>query len=97
MMNRVIAALVAVGMLTVPAFAAAPSVEQRAEFYKTCMGIAQNDALCSCKADAALKLVDSDFMAMVIASMKGKAPPAEQNVPYNDYIAKSNQICKPGY
>ncbi|HEY1124363.1 MAG TPA: hypothetical protein VGE65_01920 [Sphingobium sp.] len=97
MMNRVIAALVAVGMLTVPAFAAAPSAEQRAEFYKTCMGIAQNDALCSCKADAALKLVDSDFMAMVIASMKGKAPPAEQNVPYNDYIAKSNQICKPGY
>ena len=97
MMNRVIAALVAVGMLTVPAFAAAPSAEQRAEFYKTCMGIAQNDALCSCKADAALKLVDSDFMAMVIASMKGKAPPAEQNVPYNDYIAKSNQICKLGY
>ena len=97
MMNRVIAALVAVGMLTVPSFAAAPSAEQRAEFYKTCMGIAQNDALCSCKADAALKLVDSDFMAMVIASMKGKAPPAEQNVPYNDYIAKSNQICKPGY
>lgn len=97
MMNRVIAALVAVGMLTVPAFAAAPSAEQRAEFYKTCMGIAQNDALCSCKADAALKLVDGDFMAMVIASMKGKAPPAEQNVPYNDYIAKSNQICKPGY
>ena len=97
MMNRVIAALVAVGMLTVPAFAAAPSAEQRAEFYKTCMGIAQNDALCSCKADAALKLVDSDFMAMVIASMKGKAPPAEQNVPYNDYIAQSNAICKPGY
>ena len=97
MMNRVIAALVALGMLTVPAFAAAPSAEQRAEFYKTCMGIAQNDALCSCKADAALKLVDGDFMAMVIASMKGKAPPAEQNVPYNDYIAKSNQICKPGY
>ena len=97
MMNRVIAASVALGMLTVPAFAAAPSAEQRAEFYKTCMGIAQNDALCSCKADAALKLVDSDFMAMVIASMKGKAPPAEQNVPYTDYIAKSNQICKPGY
>ena len=49
------------------------------------------------KADAALKLVDGDFMAMVIASMKGKAPPAAQNVAYNDYIARSNQICKPGY
>jgi hypothetical protein len=97
MMNRVIAGLVAFAMSTVPALAAPGTAEQRAEFYKTCMGIAQDDALCSCKADAALKLVDSDFMAMVIASMKGKAPPAEQNVPYNDYIAKSNQICKPGY
>ncbi len=97
MKTHVMAGLAALCMLTVPAYAAAPSAEQRADFYKTCMGIASDDALCSCKADAALKLVDSDFMAMVIASMKGKAPPAEQNVPYNDYIAKSNQICKPGY
>ena len=97
MKTHVMAGLVALGMLTVPAFAAAPSAEQRADFYKTCMGIAQDDALCSCKADAALKLVDDDFMAMVIASMKGKAPPAAQNVAYNDYIARSNQICKPGY
>ena len=97
MRNRIVAGLVAVGLLTLPALAAAPSAEQRTEFYKTCMGIAQDDALCSCKADAALQLVDADFMGMVIASMKGKAPPAEQNVPYNDYIAKSNAICKPGY
>jgi len=96
-MNRVIAGLAAFAIMTVPALAASPSAEQRAEFYKTCMGIASDDPLCSCKADAALTLVDTDFMAMVIASMKGKAPPAEQNVPYNDYIAKSNQICKPGY
>jgi len=97
MKTHVVAGLVALAMLTVPAVAAPGTAEQRADFYKTCMGIAQDDALCSCKADAALKLVDGDFMAMVIASMKGKTPPAEQNVPYNDYIAHSNQICKPGY
>lgn len=97
MMNRVMAGLLALGLLTSPALAAKPSAEQRAEFYKTCMGIAQDDALCTCKADAALQLVDADFMAMVIASMKGKAPPPEQNVPYNDYIAQSNAVCIPGY
>lgn len=97
MIRRVLAGLVALGMLSAPALAAPPSAEQRAEFYKTCMGIAQDDTLCSCKADAARKLVDSDFMAMVIAAMKGKAPPAAQNVAYNDYIARSNAICKPGY
>ena len=97
MKTHVVAGLAAFAIMAFPALAASPSAEQRAEFYKTCMGIASDDPLCSCKADAALTLVDTDFMAMVIASMKGKAPPAEQNVPYNDYIAKSNQICKPGY
>ena len=49
--------------------AAAPSAEQKADFYKTCMGIAQNNELCTCKADAALTLVDSEFLAMVIAAI----------------------------
>jgi hypothetical protein len=97
MKTLVTAGLVALGMLTAPALAAAPSAEQRSEFYKTCMGIAQDDGLCSCKADAALKLIDAEFMGMVIASMKGKAPPSSQNVAYNNYIAKSNAVCKPGY
>lgn len=90
-------ASVAFAMLTVPVLAAPPSPQQRAEFYDTCMGIAQNEALCSCKADAALELVDAEFMSMVIASMKGKAPPQNQNVAYGNYIARSNAICKPGY
>jgi hypothetical protein len=34
---------------------------------------------------------------MVISAMKGKAPPTSQNVAYNNYIAKSNAICKPDY
>lgn len=74
-----------------------PTAEQKAEFYKVCMGIADNATLCSCKADAALTLINTDFMAIVINSMKGAAPPDEAYDAYDDYIYKSNQICKPNY
>ena len=77
--------------------AQAPSAEQQAEFYKTCMSIAQNETLCACKRDAAPKLIDAKFMDVVIAAMRGKAPPAEYDVPYNDYIRQSNAVCIPGY
>jgi len=96
-MRQVAVALVALGMLTGGTMAAAPSAEQKADFYKTCMGIASDDALCSCKADAAMTLIDADFMAMVIAAMKGKSPPADTYSAYNTYVAKSNQVCKPNY
>ncbi|HEV2517792.1 MAG TPA: hypothetical protein VGV07_21245 [Devosia sp.] len=96
-MKRVLVALAALGLMAGGAQAAAPSEAQKADFYKTCMGIAQDDALCSCKADAAMTLIDSEFMAMVIASMKGKSPPEGQYSAYNTYVAKSNQICKPNY
>jgi hypothetical protein len=97
MMKRVVAALMALGMMAGSAMAAAPTEVQKADFYKTCMGIAQDNALCTCKADAAMTLIDGEFMAMVIASMKGKSPPAGQYSAYNTYVAKSNQICKPNY
>lgn len=96
MMKRVVVALLALGMLS-GAAQAAPSAAQKAEFYKVCMGIASDDALCSCKADAAMTLIDEEFMAIVISSMKGKAPPADKYQAYNTYVAKSNQICKPNY
>ena len=96
-MKTFVVALTALGLMVGGAQAAAPSAEQRADFYKTCMRIAQDQALCTCKADAALTLVDSEFLAMVIAAMKGKAPPTAQNAAYNVYVAKSNQICKPNY
>jgi hypothetical protein len=96
-MKRVLVILMALGMLTGAAVAAAPSPEQKADFYKTCMGIASDEVLCSCKADAAMTLIDAEFMAMVIASMKGKSPPAGQYAAYNTYVAKSNQVCKPNY
>ena len=96
-MKRVAMAVVALAMTAGAAQSVAPTEAQKADFYKTCMGIAQDDALCSCKADAALTLIDETFMAMVIASMKGKSPPAADYSAYNTYVAKSNQICKPNY
>lgn len=79
------------------AFAEPPTAEQKAEFYKVCMGIASNDTLCACKRDAASKLIDADFMAVVIASMKGKTAPEAVTVAYDTYIAQSNAVCIPGY
>lgn len=96
-MKMFVVALMALGVMVGGAQAAAPSAAQRADFYKTCYGIAQDEALCTCKADAALKLIDADFMAIVIASMKGKSPPADKYSAYNTYVARSNQICKPNY
>ena len=94
---HVMAGLVVLGMLTVPALAAPPTDAQKAEFYKVCMGIADNDALCSCKRDATEKLLDESFMAVVIDSMKGKTAPLDVTVAYDTYIAQSNAICIPGY
>ena len=83
-------------LTSAPAFAA-PSAAQKAEFYSVCMGIAQNEALCSCKADAAMTLIDGRFMGVVIASMKGGSPGEADYKAYNAYVAKSNQVCKPDY
>jgi len=80
----------------VPA-SAAPTQAQKAEFYAVCMGIAQNDALCSCKADAAMSLIDERFMGVVIGAMQGGAVPQGDYRAYNAYVARSNQICKPNY
>lgn len=94
---RLLATLAALSLLTVPAVAA-PTAAQKAEFYAVCMGIAQNDTLCSCKADAAMSLIDERFMGVVIASMRGTSSPGEADYrAYNTYVAKSNQICKPNY
>jgi len=94
---RFLAFFATLALLIVPAVAA-PTGEQKAEFYRVCMGIAQDDALCSCKADAAMTLIDESFMALVIDSMKGtRNPSSEQYSAYNTYVAKSNQVCKPNY
>ena len=100
MMKTGLMAVLALALLSGSALAAGgakPTEAQKVEFHKVCMGIAKNEALCSCKAEAAMSLTDEDFMAEIIASMKGKAPPTDQNSAYNVYVAKSNQICKPNY
>lgn len=99
-MKTGLAALLALGMMSGTAMAAGgatPTEAQKAEFYSTCHGISQDEALCTCKADAAMQLIDEDFMGLVIASMKGKSPPADSYKAYNEYVARSNQVCKPNY
>ena len=90
-------AIILAAALLPAAAQAAPTSQQKAEFYSVCMGIAQDDRLCSCKADAAMTLIDERFMGVVIASMKGGSPAAADYDAYNTYVAKSNQVCKPNY
>lgn len=84
-------------MFVAPAHAAAPTPEQKADFLATCLKVAPAAGeLCRCKADAAMTLIDSKFMAVVIASMKGNDVPDEYYDAYNDYIARSTQACGMG-
>jgi hypothetical protein len=94
---RLLAVFAVAALLATTAEAAPPSKEQQAEFYKTCMRIAENDSLCSCKRDAAVELIDSDFMTTVISAMKGQTYPADEQGKYDNYISRSNAICIPGY
>lgn len=80
------------------AHAAAPTTAQKAEFYQVCLGISGDQALCACKADAAMDLVDERMMGYVIAGMKGSGnAPADVQKRWNAYVAESNRVCKPGY
>ena len=75
-----------------------PTAEQLKAFYDTCIKVAPAaSVLCKCKEDAAPKIIDTAFMDVVIASMKGKPLDAKYYDAYNNYIARSNQICKPEY
>ena len=75
-----------------------PTPAQLDAFYATCIHVApEATVLCKCKKDAAPKIIDTAFMDIVIASMKGKPLDAKYYDAYNNYIARSNQICKPTY
>jgi hypothetical protein len=75
-----------------------PTAAQLDAFYAACIHVApEASVLCKCKEDAAPKIIDTDFMAVVIASIKGKPLEAKYYDAYNNYIARSNQICKPEY
>ena len=95
-MKRLLIAFVALGF-TEPAYAAPPTPEKKAFFLATCLTVAPAAGeLCRCKADAAMTLIDTKFMAVVISSMKGKDVPDEYYDTYNDYIARSTQVCGMG-
>lgn len=98
-MLRTAALLAAALGLTVPAaLAAAPTAAQKQEFYQVCVGISGDQALCTCKADAAMALIDERMMGYVIAGMKGSgSAPDDVQKQWNGYVARSNQICKPNY
>ena len=75
-----------------------PTAAQLDTFYATCIHVApEATVLCKCKKDAAPKIIDTAFMDIVIASMKGKPLDAKYYDAYNNYIARSNQACKPDY
>lgn len=75
-----------------------PTEAQLRSFYQTCVKVAPAaSVLCKCKEDAAPKLIAAAFMDVVIASMKGKPLDAKYYDAYNNYIARSNTICKPDY
>lgn len=96
-MKRTTILVLTLALLAGTAAAAPPTTDQLAQFHRTCVGISDNEPLCTCKRDAAEKLVDGEFMAVIIAAMQGTTPPSRYDVPYNDYIAQSNAICIPGY
>ena len=95
-MKKALLVLAALAFVT-PVQAAPPTPEQKADFLATCLKVAPAAGeLCRCKADAAMSLIDTQFMAVVIASMKGKDVPADRYDTYSDYIARSTQACGMG-
>ncbi|MEP7241841.1 MAG: hypothetical protein ABI697_13230 [Devosia sp.] len=75
-----------------------PTQAQLDAFYAACIHVApEATVLCKCKQQAAPKLVDTAFMDIIIASIKGKPLEAKYYDAYNNYIANSNSICKPDY
>jgi hypothetical protein len=96
-MRLAAAAVVALAALTNTVVAGPPTAAQKNTFHRVCMSIASNEPLCACKADAAVKLIDSDFIELVISAMKGETYPADEQGRYDEYIRRSNAICIPGY
>lgn len=74
---------------------APPTAEQKARFLKACEKYGATE-VCTCKAEQAMKLVDADFMEVIIDSINGKPTPVEDTLKYGVYIGKSNAVCAPG-
>ncbi|MDO8361219.1 MAG: hypothetical protein Q7T08_14470 [Devosia sp.] len=97
-MNKTALLAAVLSMTTAAALAATPATDaQKGQFYAECFKTSQNQPLCTCKAEAAMKLIDSDFMAVVIVAMHdgGKLDP-KYNTAYIKYIAASTKACGMG-
>lgn len=94
---RIVASILLALGLAAPALAASPTAAQKQDFYRVCVGISGDETLCTCKADAAMKLIDERFMGVVLASMQGGSPAPDDYERYHSYVARSNQLCKPNY
>lgn len=98
-MKKLLIVLAALALTAAPVMAKGtpPTAQQKADFLATCLKVAPAAGeLCRCKADAAMSLIDTTFMAVVIASMKGKDVPDDLYDTYNDYIAHSTEACGMG-
>ncbi len=102
-MKKLLLVLAALSLTTGGAFAATakatpPTAAQKAEFLRLCLKNSDgNTTLCTCKAEQAMKLIDTDFMAVVIGQMSGKLTlTKEQEKPYAIYVSRSNKVCAPG-
>jgi hypothetical protein len=90
--GAVVLALAPIGVQAGP-----PTEAQKAQFLSECMKVSGgNSTLCNCKADQATKLIDADFMALVLKTMNGATLPVDQSKPYAIYISRSNAVCAPG-
>ncbi len=97
-MNKILLVAAALALTLTPALAATPpTAEQKAAFLSQCLKNSDgNTTLCTCKAEQAMKLIDTDFMKIVLATMKGGTLPVDQSKPYAVYVSKSNAVCAPG-
>jgi hypothetical protein len=98
MVRRVaILGAVVAAMMPAVAVAAPPTDTQKTQFMQECMrNSGGNSTLCSCKTEQAEKLIDADFMAIVLKTMNGATLPVDQSKNYAIYISRSNAVCAPG-
>ena len=70
---------------------------QKSEFTKICLkNSGNNTTLCTCKVAQVGKLIDAQFMDLVLSAMSGKTLPVEDSHNYAVYISGSNKVCAPG-
>ncbi len=103
-MNK-LAILPAVAILG-SAFATPSFADLKADYLAACLGASnQNNELCTCKADEAVKYADDEMLGFIITAMKdnakfrdmvqkGEVPDAVVKK-WPTYVRESNKVCIP--